>query len=101
VLNGDQSKRVLSLSAKGGAEVLLKSVGTTDPDGDSVAVRWWIYQEAGTLEGATLSAASETSTRVRLPKVDQARTLHVILEVEDDGTPSLFAYRRAVIEATP
>ena len=101
VLNGDQSKRVLTLSAKGGSEVSLTSQGSVDPDGDSIALRWWIYQEAGTLEGATLSAASETSTRVRLPKVDQARTLHVILEAEDDGTPSLFAYRRAVIEATP
>jgi hypothetical protein len=53
------------------------------------------------LEGATLRSASDTSTVVRLPKVDQARSLHVILEAEDDGTPSLFAYRRAVIEVTP
>jgi hypothetical protein len=101
VLNGDQSKRVLTLSAKGGSEVSLTSQGSIDPDGDSVAMRWWIYQKAGTLEGATLSSSSNTSTRMRLPKVDQPRTLHVILEAEDDGTPSLFAYRRAVIEVTP
>ena len=101
VLNGEESKRVLALSAKGGSEVSLTSQGTTDPDGNSIATRWWIYQEAGTLEGATLSSASDTSTAIRLPEVEEPRTLHVILEAEDDGTPSLFAFRRAVIEVTP
>ena len=31
------------------------------------------------------------------PMVDKAETLHVILQVEDDGAPSLVAYRRAII----
>ncbi len=35
------------------------------------------------------------------PKVDKAETLHVILQVEDDGVPSLVAYRRAIITIEP
>lgn len=101
VLNGDQGKRVLEMSVEGGAEVPLTAEGTADPDGHRVSVRWWIYQEASTLDGATLSSAAGMSTTVRLPKVDQPKTLHVILEAEDEGTPSLFAYRRAVIDVTP
>jgi len=27
--------------------------------------------------------------------------LHVILQAKDDGTPLLFAYRRAIVEVTP
>ncbi len=98
VLNGDNTKDVLTLSATSGAEVSLSAAGTSDPDGDAVSVRWWIYPEASSLEGATLTAASGLATTVRLPKVDQARTLHVILEAKDAGEPNLFAYRRVVLE---
>lgn len=99
-LNGDRSKRVLALQAKPGDDVALSADGTTDPEGDDVRLTWWIYREAGTLEGATLSASTGASTFVRIPEVAKPGTVHVILEAEDTGTPSLFAYRRAVIEVT-
>ncbi len=35
------------------------------------------------------------------PQVDKPAALHVILQVEDDGTPSLVAYRRAIIKVEP
>jgi len=30
--------------------------------------------------------------------VDKARTLHVILEVKDDGVPPLYRYRRIIVD---
>jgi hypothetical protein len=52
VLNGDRSKKVLSLSAKGGATVKVSAEGTSDPDGNSVKVVWWVYTEAGSLKNS-------------------------------------------------
>ncbi len=49
VVNGDRTKEVLNLSARGSETVALSAEGTRDPDGDHFNVRWWVYREAGTL----------------------------------------------------
>ncbi len=101
VLNGDRTKNVLALSATNGATVALTAEGTSDPDGNSVRATWWIYAEAGSISGATLTPVEGLKTEVRLPGNKKSGKLHVILQVEDDGEPHLFAYRRAIIEVTP
>lgn len=110
VLNGDTTKRVLEITARPGETVTLSAEGTRDPDGHEVEVRWWIYPEASSLrdakgqrfpENVTLSATRGLSTSLVAPAVKKPETLHIILEVEDRGTPSLFAYRRAVLTVQP
>lgn len=101
VLNGDRSKAVLAVPAKPGGEVTLSAEGTTDPDKNAVRLTWWIYAEAGTVPGGTLTRADGPTTKVRVPALAKAGTLHVILQAEDDGTPHLFAYRRAILHVTP
>jgi len=102
VLNGDRSTGVVMISAKAGATVKLSAAGTDAGDpGQGVKTRWWMYQEAGTLAGATLTQAGGLTTEVLLPATATPGTVHVILQAEDDGTPRLFAYRRIVIEVTP
>jgi hypothetical protein len=102
VLNGDRSKNVLSLTAKGGATVKLFAEGTSDPDENAVKVTWWMYTEAGTLKtGVTLTKCDGLTTEVVLPKVTKPGSVHVILQAQDDGTPRLWSYRRAVINVSP
>lgn len=101
VVNGDNSKGVEHLAAKAGSTVDLSSQGTSDPDGNTTKVSWWVYREAGTLPGAKVSAASGASTTVQLPATQTAGTVHVIMQVDDSGTPKLTAYRRVVIDVTP
>lgn len=102
VLNGDKSKNVITLQAKSGGEVTLSAEGTGDPDRNAVKVTWWIYLEAGTPKyQPTLTASEGLTTIVKLPAVTKPATVHVILQVEDDGAPHLYAYRRTVLEVTP
>jgi hypothetical protein len=110
VLNGDRTKNVVDVTARPGETVRLSAEGTTDQDGNAVETRWWIYEEAGTLrdprtgrlpEGVKLSAAAGASTSLTLPQVTEPATVHVILEVRDDGTPRLWAYRRVVVTVRP
>lgn len=102
VLNGDRSTAVVAISAHAGTTVKLSAGGTDAGDeGQNVNVGWWIYREAGTLEGASLTSSSGWSTEVTLPAAPQPGTVHVILQAEDDGTPHLFAYRRVVIHVFP
>lgn len=100
ILNGDQSKKVLKISAKSGSTVTLNAKGTSDPDGNKTHLTWWIYREAGTLAEATLSALEGSKTEVRLSQIEGAGTVHIILQVEDDGNPRLVAYRRAILQVS-
>ncbi len=91
VLNGDRTRRILRLDAKGGESVRLSAAGSSDPDGDALVRSWFTYPEAGTpgVEAGLSSTDGETTTLVA-PKVREPAKLHVILQLEDSGSPSLF-----------
>ncbi len=110
VLNGDTTRRVLDLTAKPGETVTLSAEGTRDPDGDAFEVGWWIYPEASSLRDGrgrqfppevALSSPSGLTTRLTVPDVKQPATIHLIMEVQDRGTPCLWAYRRAIVTIKP
>jgi len=44
---------------------------------------------------------SYAEARLVVPEVDSPRTMHVILEVKDNGEPSLYTYRRVILEIQP
>lgn len=101
-LNGDDSKALLFLKAKPGQTITLSAAGSRDPDGQALKYSWSPYPEAGTYPGEIrLESESGESTALIVPRVDQPQTIHIILQAEDNGTPSLFAYRRAIIEIDP
>ena len=106
VLNGDRSRDIIQITAKPGETVTLSSAGSRDPDGNAITSRWMFYPEAGTFRGnVKLSQAAGGETKLTVPKLGRRSpknpTIHVILTVEDNGTPSLVAYRRAIIEVQP
>ncbi len=110
VLNSDRTRNVLAIPARPGETIRLSADGTTDPDGNAVETRWWIYEEAGTLwdpktrrfpAGVRLSADQGLTTSLTAPRVEKPETIHIILEVRDNGSPKLWAYRRAVVTIIP
>jgi hypothetical protein len=101
-LNGDCTTSILQLGAKPGETVHLSAAGSSDPDGNAITTTWFTYPEAGTFAGeVSLSATTGPATSFVAPMVQQPATIHVILQLEDNGTPSLFAYRRAIVTVQP
>jgi len=86
------------MRAKSGARVNLDATGTHDPDGNALSYRWFVYHEAGTFKDA-VEIANSTSPQAYFtaPQVDEPKSLHVILEVRDDGQPPLYSYRRIIV----
>jgi hypothetical protein len=88
----------LDIEAAPGKQVKLRATAT-DPDGDAVNYSWWQYEEAGTYRGAVvLDGADERSATVTVPDdAERGETIHIILEVKDDGVPALTSFQRVIV----
>jgi len=101
VVNGDRTRRVLQLDVDPGGRVTLSAAGSSDPDGDALGHRWWVYREAGSYWAeAPIGGADKPEAVVTVPADASGRTIHVILEVTDRGKPALVAYRRVVLNVS-
>jgi hypothetical protein len=89
----------MDLKGKVGETIQLNGLAQ-DPDGDELTFLWWQYLEAGTLQGyVQLRDKNSPQTFFVIP--DKARigdTIHLILQVEDNGSPSLTRYQRVIVE---
>jgi hypothetical protein len=98
VLNGDTTNKAVRLEAKAGEHVKLSAAGSSDVDENKLTYRWWVYREAGTYAGdVKIESADRVGATVIVPADAGGRTIHVVLEVKDDGKPALTRYRRAIV----
>lgn len=90
----------LDLKVRAGSRVSLSARGTTDPDGDALTYRWWRYRQADSHEGSIEIVESGKREASLVVPADAAagKTIHVVCEVTDAGTPRLTRYRRVVVE---
>jgi hypothetical protein len=101
VLNGDRSAKVLHVRARAGEQVQLAASGSSDPDGNELSYRWFSYPEAGSYDRAVDLESDGPRAGFTAPEAAVGRTIHVVLEVKDDGAPPLSAHRRAVVSVMP
>jgi hypothetical protein len=74
----------------------------TDPDGDELTYRWFVYPEAGNYPGeVSIAGQGSKAAELTIPADLGDRKIHVILEVTDTGAPPLTRYRRYIVSADP
>lgn len=113
----------LLLEAEAGSDIILDASKTYDPDGDDLtftwyhykdvtATQWWVDAEVAAVEFASIDEQSVgTVVRARIPPAarcavdmftgkaqERGQTLHLILEVTDNGEPSMTTYKRVVVQ---
>lgn len=91
-------KSAKDIAAKPGAVVHLRG-SAKDPDGNALTYTWWQYKEAGTYNGKiVIQNADNTEASFTVPAdTKSGETIHIILEVKDNGAPALTRYQRVVV----
>jgi hypothetical protein len=99
-----------NLMARVGDSIKLNAAGSSDPDGDQLAYKWFYYAEPGTFTISTArtgdplkidNANKPNATLVIPAKFGRPGSIHIILAVTDNGTPALTRYKRVIITVVP
>ena len=98
------------ITAKSGDTIRLSAEGSVDPDGNQLSYKWFYYGEPGTFT----IASARTGDPLKIVDADKANawfivpkkygrlgTMHIILAVTDNGTPSLTRYKRVIVTVNP
>ncbi len=101
VVNGDSGIARIKLAPARDASITLDASASHDPDGDTLQFFWWVLSEAGNYnKDVKISGRDSARATIAVPSDAAGRSIHVICEVTDDGTPDLTSYRRIVLEPT-
>lgn len=99
VVNGVAGMKPLSVLASPGQQVELSAEGSTDADGDGLQFTWFSYPEAGTYgKVVAIDNSDQVNTSLAVPQDSSGKSIHVVLQVTDEGEPALTRYRRVVID---
>lgn len=87
-----------NLTASPGQRVQLKAAAK-DPDGNKVDFKWWQYFEVDSYPGKVeLARATSASADFVVPAdAKSGDTIHIVVEVSDDGLPKLTRYQRVIV----
>ncbi|WP_019991295.1 DUF1593 domain-containing protein [Rudanella lutea] len=88
----------LTVMASAGQTIRLNG-RVSDPDGQSVAVRWWQFRVGSYPGEVVISNPDQPRTEILIPKdAKGGQTIHLILEATDTGSPALTRYERVVVK---
>lgn len=98
VFENDSTFNFSSKTVEAGEVLQLNASSSYDPDGNNLYYNWYVYEEPGTYKGVVeIESDKQGMCVLHIPEDATGKDFHLILELNDDGVPSLTGYRRFVI----
>lgn len=96
LIGNDDSRHTIVKKAKPDQKISLNAGKSHDLDGNVLTYNWWLYHEVS--DFSLELAGNETPiVEVQVPTSAKRGEAHLILELTDNGSPRLSAYRRVII----
>ncbi|TWT84222.1 hypothetical protein CA13_56980 [Planctomycetes bacterium CA13] len=88
----------LDRTAPPGERVSVSAKGSSDPDGDALTFKWWQYIDVDSCKTTVdISTLHHGQTAEFVVPNEPGSTVHLILELTDDGNPALTRYHRVIV----
>lgn len=99
IVNGYTGFNAVEINVNAGEEITLDASESYDSDGDVLSFKWWHFVEAGTYsENVIISDYDGKISKINVPSDAKGKTIHIICEVTDDGSPCLKGYKRIILK---
>lgn len=93
------NKQIIEFNASSNTRINIDASDTFDPEGDILVFSWWFYTDASDYKKEINIKLTRNKKKISflIPSDAEGKTLHLILEVTDNGTPPLTSFKRIVI----
>lgn len=92
-VKGDISKDPIHITVQSGETICMDASDSYDPDEDSLLYEWIYYAEPSTYKGNIDVAGNGPTISFTVPDDAGNSTMHLVLRITDNGSPSLSSYK--------
>ena len=98
IVNGDDSRLPVRLTATNGQTINLDASASYDVDGDDLSFHWWIQSDIGNCPQDIKLTEEGAHATLSIPELADDVEIHLVCEVRDNGAIPLTSYRRVIIK---